>query len=195
MMRCTHCNNVVIVPEAARQAARAAAAPPPPPAASYGAPVIPTSPVYYATSTYPATSVKRATAMTLGSLVFTGVLASSICVGIAGFVGMFFFLFRGHSVYTQAVSLAQNDPAVVELFGSPVSDGFFVTGETSESGGSGSARLSGSLSGPKASGQMNITGFKEGSGWYVDSINIYVDGQRVLFYDSGESEAGFQRVE
>lgn len=193
MIRCSHCNNVVFVPEAVRQAARtASSATPtasPPPSAPPGVPV------YYAASTYPARSAVRAgAAITIGSMVFSIMLTIGICVIIAAAGAGFFLLFRNHAVYTQAVELAKNDPAVIEMFGSPVNDGFFVTGETSEGTSSGSASFSTSISGPKASGQMTIVGSKEGGQWRVVFITIYVNGERVLFYDSNHSEEGFQRV-
>ncbi len=194
MMVCGHCNNVVFVPEETRQAARAASTASP---ASPSAPSpTPGVPVYYAASTYPATSAVRAgAAMTIGMVVFSVVLTLGIFVCVAGAIAGFFYLFRNHPVYTQAVTLAKNDPDVIEVFGTPVNDGWLVSGETSEGVGSGSASFSTSISGPNASGQMNISGSKEGSEWRVTSITIYVDGERVLFYDPHDSEVGFQRVE
>ncbi len=105
---------------------------------------------------------------------------------------------KTHPVYTMGIDLAKNDPAVVELFGSPVEDGFIANGEIqTDSEGRGTANLQTSISGPKAQGTITIYGTQadKGSAWQIDTIDIRVDDKLVLSYRGSEADKGFQPVD
>ncbi len=122
------------------------------------------------------------------------VLIASIVACIAFVVGILALIFvplRTNPVYRMGVELAKNDPAVIELLGSPVKDGFFVIGQThGYFYGDDTANLQGSISGPKRHGLLFVYGQGKGDTWKILSMSIRVDGKLVLTYDT--SEQGFQ---
>jgi hypothetical protein len=60
-----------------------------------------------------------------------------------------FSAMRSSDVYKDALAWAKTHPVVIEALGSPVTDGFLVSGNTSVNGASGEADLSIPVSGPK----------------------------------------------
>ncbi len=120
------------------------------------------------------------------------------CIGSVFLIlSLIFGALKAHPVYRMGMDLVKNDPKVVELFGSPVEDGFFVAGTIKEfrSGGD-IANLEGSISGPKARGAVFIFGRetdKDGV-WQVESIDIDIDGKPVLSYKGSQAENGFYPV-
>jgi hypothetical protein len=120
-----------------------------------------------------------------------------ILICIAVFFGIFAIIFgslKSHPTYRLGMDLVKNDPAVSELFGSPVKDGFFVIGKTQEFRYGGDvANLETSISGPKAHGKVFIFGTEtEDGAWWIQSITIRVDGKIVLTYNGSEPDKGFQ---
>ncbi len=134
----------------------------------------------------------------IATVVIAAIVGCSIlsCLGAAAVPAVLVFRsLKTHPVYTMGIDLAKNDPAVVELFGSPVEDGFFANGEIQTGPeGSGTANLETSISGPKARGTITIYGSQadKGSAWQIDSINIRVDDKLVLSYQGSEANRGFQ---
>ncbi len=120
------------------------------------------------------------------------------CMGAVALPGVLIFRsLKTHPAYTMGMDLARNDPAVVELFGSPVEEGFLVDGTVqSYREGGDTATLESSLSGPKASGKIYIyaTQVDKGGAWQIDSINIRVADKPVLSYQGSEADKGFQPV-
>ncbi len=117
------------------------------------------------------------------------------CIAAAAPALLFFRSLKENPAYQMGIDLARNDPAVVELFGSPIEDGFFANGEIQTGPeGSGTANLETSLSGPKARGTITIYGSQadKGSAWQIESINIRVDDKLVLSYQGSEADKGFQ---
>ena len=101
---------------------------------------------------------------------------------------------RFHTVYRQGMNIIKNDPAVLELFGSPIREGLYVLGTTKKLyDGGGSASLRVSLSGPEAGGTASILGTQAGkNGAWELVMTIQVGEEDVLRYSSAEAEKGFQ---
>lgn len=99
------------------------------------------------------------------------------------------FPLRLHPIYHAAMEIVKNDPAVIELFGSPVQDSLFVLGTISN----GSANLQVEIRGPRARGTAHIWGRKDEDGTvHVFSIRIKIGGEEILEYRDSEPEKGFQ---
>ncbi|MCX7681851.1 MAG: hypothetical protein N2508_07805, partial [Anaerolineae bacterium] len=101
---------------------------------------------------------------------------------------------RLHPVYRTGMELVKNDPAVIELFGSPVRDSLLVLGRTEGSlyGGE-MANLQGFIAGPRARGTVFLYGTKNRDGTCsISSISIRIGDEMVLTYNGSEPEKGFQ---
>jgi hypothetical protein len=115
---------------------------------------------------------------TLGCLL--GCLPTLLFIGLcAGFVMLSSHLmFRAWGPLDQALNIINNDPAVVQAFGKPITPGAFVTGEMSGGGSSSSANLSVPIYGPKRSGELNVSGSWHKGVWDLDIWVTYeVDGE------------------
>jgi hypothetical protein len=120
----------------------------------------------------------------------TGGVVIAIVVFVVFVLGILYFIFgslKSNPAYQMGMEMIRNDPAAVEIFGSPIQDGFFVGGKTeSNLYGASSASLSVAISGPKTKGSAQIFGTKpEGGEWQVKSISIRVNGQKALIYNQG----------
>jgi Cytochrome oxidase complex assembly protein 1 len=60
-----------------------------------------------------------------------------------------FSAMRSTDVYKDALARAKAHPSVIEVLGSPIKEGFLVSGNTNVNGASGEANLSIPISGPK----------------------------------------------
>jgi hypothetical protein len=117
-----------------------------------------------------------------------------LCLGI-GLVSV--NTLRFHTAYRQGMNIIKNDPAVLELFGSPIREGLYVLGTTKglyDGGDSASLRVS--LSGPKARGTVSILGTQasKNSNWDL-VMTIQVGEVDVLRYSSSDSGKGFQLLQ
>lgn len=121
-------------------------------------------------------------------------IAVMVCIGLVlGLYAVIFLPLKTHPAYRMGLELAKNDPAVIELFGSPVKDGLFVGGKTQGNLYGGSASLETSISGPKASGTISILGIKNESGaWRIQSVDIRIDRKLALTYRGTAPDKGFQ---
>jgi hypothetical protein len=59
-------------------------------------------------------------------------------------------------VYKEALARAKADPAVIEALGSPIKNGFLVSGNTNVDGASGESNLAIPISGPKGKGTIYV---------------------------------------
>ena len=59
---------------------------------------------------------------------------------------------KSTAVYQDALATAKANPAVIEALGSPITDGFLVSGNTNVNGAFGETNLSIPISGPKGKG-------------------------------------------
>lgn len=125
----------------------------------------------------------------------TAIVIAVICIGvICGIPAYIFGSMKFHPVYRMGLELAKNDPAVIELLGSPVKGGFLVIGtEKKYLYGGGTANWESSISGSKKHGRIFIFGTENDDGtWQVKDMDIRVDGRIVLMYEGSEPGKGFQ---
>jgi hypothetical protein len=127
-----------------------------------------------------------------------GILIIMVLLGLClGIILISVNTLRFHTVYRQGMNIIKNDPAVLELFGSPIREGLYVLGTTKELyDGGGSASLRVSLSGPLARGTASILGTQTGKNGPWDLvITIQVGEEDVLRYSSSDSGKGFQPLQ
>ena len=111
------------------------------------------------------------------------------CLGmlllVAGFVfvivSIVFGAMKSSDAYKTALAKAKADPRVVSALGSPITDGFFVSGKTNVSGTSGHADMTVPISGPKGKGTIYFVASKFAGKWTFSKLMVEVadTGQRI----------------
>ena len=101
----------------------------------------------------------------LGALFVGGILA---VVGVA---------MRSSDPYQLAVTAATHDPSVVAELGAPVQPGWLTTGQINVAGPNGQASLAIPISGPRASGTINVCANKAAGKWTFSCLNVDVHGR------------------
>jgi hypothetical protein len=111
------------------------------------------------------------------------------CLGmlllVAGFVfviiGIVFGAMKSSDAYKTALAKAKADSRVVNALGSPITDGYFVSGKTNVSGTSGQADMTVPISGPKGKGTIYFVASKFAGQWTFSKLMVEVadTGQRI----------------
>jgi hypothetical protein len=129
-------------------------------------------------------------------LFVTAAAILGILACLAALLGILAFVFiplRAHPAYRLGMDLVKDDPAVLELLGSPVKEGLFVTGTVRGFRHGGNiANLEARISGPWARGQVFIFATEDDAGtWHIESITVRVGDEDALSYRGSEPEKGF----
>jgi len=109
---------------------------------------------------------------------------------VLSIIAVVFGAMKSTDVYKQALAQAKADSRVVAALGSPITDGFFVTGKTETSGGSGTADLAVPLSGPKGKGKLYLVATKSGGEWEFSKMVVEVEGSGEKFSLKGRTIPG-----
>jgi Cytochrome oxidase complex assembly protein 1 len=88
----------------------------------------------------------------------------------ASVVLIVFSAVKSTDVYKDALARAKAQPAVIEVLGSPVTEGFLVSGNTNVNGASGEANLSIPISGPKGKGTIYVAATKSLGRWNYSGL-------------------------
>jgi len=108
----------------------------------------------------------------------TGCLTLLVLAG--GFMALvFWFVFsvmKSSDVYAQGVERARAAPAVAEALGTPIEEGWFMSGQINVAGPSGHADIAVPLSGPRAKGTLYIVADKSAGEWHFRTLQVAVDG-------------------
>jgi hypothetical protein len=122
-----------------------------------------------------------------------------ICIGaIAAVAGGFALVskyMKSYPFYQQAMTMAQNDPAVIEMLGTPVKDSIFVMGtERNFLYGGGYGNLDTFLRGPKGNATLSIYAtYDAGQPWVVKEMTIRQGKKIILTYSRSSGDKGFQQ--
>ena len=95
--------------------------------------------------------------------------------GIAMITYFAFAMMKRSDVYADAVAQARAHPAVVEALGTPIEEGFFMSGKINVSGPSGDADLAIPLSGPKGQATLYLVASKSAGQWRFGTLQLQVD--------------------
>src|SRR5947207_844100 len=89
-------------------------------------------------------------------------------------VVMVFSAMKSTDVYREALARAKADPAVIEALGSPIKDGFIVSGNTNVNGASGESNLAIPISGPKGKGTIYVSANKSLGHWNYSGLVVEI---------------------
>jgi hypothetical protein len=81
---------------------------------------------------------------------------------------------KSTNVYKDAFARAKTNPAVVEALGSPITEGFLVSGNTNVNGASGEANLSIPIAGPKGKGTIYVAAKKSVGQWTYSGLVVEI---------------------
>ena len=107
-------------------------------------------------------------------------LASALGLAIlGGFVfAVFMFVIRmmhSSGSYREAMARATQDPTLIAAIGTPIEEGFMMTGKISENGETGSADLTIPLSGPNGAAKLHLRASKSAGVWKYSQLQVKVD--------------------
>jgi hypothetical protein len=95
--------------------------------------------------------------------------------------GVVFGAMKSSDAYKSALAKTQADPRVVSALGSPITDGFFVSGKTNVNGTSGEADMTVPISGPKGKGTLYFVASKFAGQWTFSKLMVEIGktGERI----------------
>jgi hypothetical protein len=85
-----------------------------------------------------------------------------------------FSAMKSTDVYKDALAQAKANSAVIEALGSPITQGFLVSGNTNVNGASGEANLSIPISGPKGKGTIYVAANKSLGRWNYSGFIVEI---------------------
>ena len=88
-------------------------------------------------------------------------------------------IMKTSGAYTQAVATAKANPDVQKKIGTPMTEGFFTTGNVSTTNNTGNADLSIPVSGPNGSGTLHAVGTLNNGKWTYSVLDIEVGGEHI----------------
>ncbi len=103
---------------------------------------------------------------------FTVMLFFVIFVG--SILVIVFSTMKSTDVYKDALSQARGNSAVIEALGTPIKDGFLVSGNTNVNGASGESNLAIPISGPKGRGTIYVSAKKSLGRWKYSGLVVEV---------------------
>ena len=108
----------------------------------------------------------------------TGCCLTPLVLGgafVAFLVIVIFGALKQSDVYKTAVARAKSDSRVIAALGTPIEEGWFLSGNTNVNGGSGNADLSIPISGPKGKGTIYAVATKSAGEWTFSKLNVKID--------------------
>ncbi|MFV1996211.1 MAG: cytochrome c oxidase assembly factor Coa1 family protein [Verrucomicrobiales bacterium] len=108
------------------------------------------------------------------------------CLGVLATVAIFasaiFFLVTGmmksSGAYTEAVAKAKAHPALRQVLGTPIEEGFFIMGKINVSGPSGEADIAIPVSGPGGKATIYVVAAKSGGRWSFSTLAVELKGSK-----------------
>ena len=85
-----------------------------------------------------------------------------------------FSAMKSTDVYKDALGRAKMNPAVIDALGSPIKEGFFMSGNTNVNGASGESNLAIPISGPKGKGTIYVSAQKSLGQWNYSGLTVEI---------------------
>ena len=95
---------------------------------------------------------------------------------VASIALIIFSAVKSTDVYKDALARAKSHPAVIEALGSPITEGFLVSGNTNVNGASGETNLAIPISGPKGKGTVYVAATKSLGRWNYSGLVMEISG-------------------
>jgi hypothetical protein len=89
---------------------------------------------------------------------------------VSSIILIVFSAMKSTDVYKEALARAKTDPAVIEALGSPIKEGFLMSGNTNVNGASGESNLAIPISGPKGKGTIYVSANKALGQWNYSGL-------------------------
>ncbi|HEX4640004.1 MAG TPA: cytochrome c oxidase assembly factor Coa1 family protein [Chthoniobacterales bacterium] len=108
----------------------------------------------------------------------TGCCLTPLVIGgafVAFLVLVIFGALKQSDVYKMAVARAKADSRVIAALGTPIEEGWYLSGNTNVNGGSGNADLSIPISGPKGKGTIYAVATKSAGEWTYSKLVVKID--------------------
>lgn len=104
---------------------------------------------------------------------------------VIGFIALISGIMKSSDAYKQAIAKVKTNPAVVNVLGEPIKEGYFLSGSIKLSGKSGNANLAIPISGPKGKGVVYIVARKSSGEWSFSTLVVEIEqtNQRVNLLD------------
>ena len=100
-----------------------------------------------------------------------------LVVGVFALAASFVMgMMKSSGAYKEGLARAKECPAVQAALGTPIKDGFFVTGNVSTGGTSGKADLAVPISGPKGKATLCVVASKSAGQWSFSTLAVEVKG-------------------
>jgi hypothetical protein len=93
---------------------------------------------------------------------------------VGSIVVIVFSAMKSTDVYKDALARAQRDAAVIDALGSPIKDGFLLSGNTNVNGAAGESNLTIPISGPKGKGTIYVSAKKSLGEWNYSGLVVEV---------------------
>jgi len=101
-------------------------------------------------------------------------IALLFLVFVGSILVIVFSAMKSTDVYREALARAKADPTVIEALGSPIKDGFLMSGNTNVNGASGESNLAIPISGPKGNGTIYVSANKSLGQWNYSGLVVEV---------------------
>lgn len=85
-----------------------------------------------------------------------------------------FSLGKSSDAYKEALTRAQSYPAVLEFLGTPIEEGWYITGSINISGPSGEADIAFPISGPKGKATVYVVASKSAGLWSFSTLAVKI---------------------
>jgi hypothetical protein len=108
----------------------------------------------------------------------TGCCLTPLLIGAcfaAFLVLVVFAALKQSDVYKTAVARAKSDSRVMAALGTPIEEGWYLSGNTNVNGGSGDANISIPISGPKGKGTIYAVATKSAGEWNYSKLQVKID--------------------
>jgi hypothetical protein len=99
-------------------------------------------------------------------------------VFVGSIVVIVFGAIKSTDPYKDVLARAKKHPAVTEALGSPIKEGFFVSGNTNVNGAAGEANLAISIAGPKGKGTIYVKAAKSLGRWSYSDLVVEIQETR-----------------
>jgi len=93
---------------------------------------------------------------------------------VGSVVAIVFSGIKSTDVYKQAIARATADPGVIDALGSPIKEGFLVSGNTNVNGASGESNLAIPISGPAGKGTIYASAIKSLGQWNYTGLVVEI---------------------
>ena len=93
---------------------------------------------------------------------------------VGSMVMIVFSAIKSTDLYKDPLARAKTHPAVIEALGSPIREGFLVSGNTNVNGAAGEANLSIPIAGPKGKGTIYVAARKSLGQWNYSGLVVEI---------------------